>query len=323
MTGIPGWWLHRRLTDRLLSPLGALYATAGRVRRRYWQSRAVRLPVPVLVVGNLFVGGSGKTPLVIHLAEHLRNRGRRCGVVLRGYGGGARHWPQRVAPDSDPAAVGDEAVLIARRTGCPVAAGPDRVAAARLLVEAGCDLIVSDDGMQHYRLHRDAEIAVVDAARGLGNRRCLPAGPLREPPDRLADVDIVVAQGAAWPGATGHYALAPGELRPLSGDAGPTPHAGQRVHAVAGIGHPGRFFATLRTMGYEVIPHAFADHHAFVPGELDFGDGLPVIMTEKDAVKCPGASRAWFLPVTAVPDPAAAAAIDRLLDRLTQGGQAS
>lgn len=323
MTGIPGWWLRRGRVDRMLSPLGALHAAAGRARRRYWRSRAPRLPVPVLVVGNLFVGGSGKTPLVIHLAGLLQRRGRRCGVVLRGYGGRGGHWPQRVGPDSDPAVVGDEAVLIARRTGVPIAAGPDRVAAARLLVEAGCDLVVSDDGMQHYRLHRDAEIAVVDAARGLGNGRCLPAGPLREPPERLTDADLVLAQGAAWRGAAGYYELVPGELRPLSGDAVHAPGAGERVHAIAGIGNPARFFATLRALGYTVIPHAFADHHGFAPAELDFGDDLPVIMTEKDAVKCPGAAGAWFLPVTAVPDTAAAAAIDRLLNRLTHGGPAS
>lgn len=322
-SGVPAFWLRDGVVARVLAPLAALYAGGAGLRRiayaRGWR-RAYRAPVPVVVVGNLFVGGAGKTPLVIWLARAALARGFRPGVVLRGYGGAASDWPRLVGPESDPALIGDEAVLIARRAGVPVVAGPDRAAAVRrLLAEGGCDLVLADDGLQHYRLARDAEIAVIDAARGLGNGRCLPAGPLREPPSRLDDVDLVIGNGApAGPNGL-CYRLAPESLRRVDGGDGAAPEPGERVHAVAGIGHPERFFATLEELGYLVARHAFPDHHRYREADLDFGDAQPVIMTEKDAVKCGAIARAdlWCLPVTATPDARTADALEALLTRVS------
>jgi tetraacyldisaccharide 4'-kinase len=275
-----------------------------------------RLPRPVIVVGNLSVGGSGKTPLVIWLAQQLSERGLKPGVVLRGYGGSAAagRVPQLVAPDSDVAVVGDEALLLRLRTGVPVAIGRDRVGAARLLLGAGVNVIIADDGLQHLRLARDFEIAVIDAARGMGNGYLLPAGPLREPPQRLSTVDAVVINGedgvsVGSAGATGvkrgFVMRLRGEwLRPLAGSRPPvalSSLAGRRVHAIAAIGNPQRFFAQLAAAGLTVVAHAFPDHHRYGAAELEFGDDLPLLMTEKDAVKCRpfAAANRWYLPVAA------------------------
>lgn len=321
MASLPRFWLQGGWPAATLAPLGAAVAALARRRRELYRAGrrpSERLSVPVIVVGNIFIGGTGKTPLVAWLAEELRGRGRRPGILLRGYGGRSRHWPRDVGPDSDPGEVGDEAVLLARRSGLPVVAGPDRPAAGRRLLELGCDVLVSDDGLQHYRLQRDLEIAVVDGQRGLGNGRCFPAGPLREPPDRLQEVDLVIANGASelTPYA---FRLQPEPLRPLR--AGDRPAPAGRVHGVAGIGNPGRFFEALRGLGLEVIPHAFPDHHPYLPEDLGFGDGLPVVMTEKDAVKVlPWAdTRMWCLPVRAVPEPAAGEALNRLVDLCLEG----
>ncbi len=319
----PRFWFEPSPVSAVLAPLAWLFRGVTWLRRVYWRSRSVACGVPVVVVGNLVVGGAGKTPLVIHLVQRAAGRGWSPGVVLRGYGGTAAHWPQWVTPHSDPQMVGDEAVLIARRTGRPVAAGPDRVAAARLLVAAGCDLVISDDGLQHYRLRRDREIVVIDGDRGQGNRRCLPAGPLREPPGRLATVDLVIARGRAWPQANGRYELVSADFAAVGQTrTSPPPKPGQRVHAVAGIGHPERFFATLRALGLDPVPHAFADHHVFSPADLAFEDALPVVMTEKDAVKCAtfAPPDCWYLPVSAHPDGRAGAALDELLDSLMAHG---
>ena len=271
-----------------------------------------RLERPVIVVGNLSVGGSGKTPLVVWLVEQLRLAGSRPGVVLRGYGGSAARGrePTRVRADSPAAVVGDEALLLLARTGAPVAVCADRVRAARLLLAEGIDVIVADDGLQHLRLARDCEIVVIDGERGLGNGYLLPAGPLREPATRLASVDAIVINGEGYCGGI-TMPLAPipmrlcgDRLQALDGNAAPVllaSLAGRRVHAVAGIGHPQRFFAQLRAAGLEPIEHAFPDHHGFRTGELSFGDALPVLMTEKDAVKCRGLGvpNGWYLPVSA------------------------
>jgi tetraacyldisaccharide 4'-kinase len=299
-------WYRGSLWLWLLWPVSALFCLLVMLRRLFFRTgvlRSVRLPVPVIVVGNITVGGSGKTPLVLWLAEYLREQGYKPGLISRGYGGKAQHWPQPVGADSDPRVVGDEALLLARRSGCPMVVGPDRVAAARrLLAEHGVNVIISDDGMQHYRLGRDIEIAVLDGERRLANGLCLPAGPLREPSARLRSVDFVVTNGE---GAKGEWSmqlepaaalpLLGGESRPLSSFAA-TP-----LHAVAGIGNPGRFFATLRRLGLATTEHAFADHHPYRSGELDFDDELPVLMTEKDAVKYfdYAGERHWYLPVTA------------------------
>ena len=285
-------------------PLAALYGALTALRRGLYRRhvlRAVRLPVPVVVIGNLTAGGTGKTPLTIALAAALRERGLRPGVVSRGHGGRQR-GPLLLDAAPDPAEVGDEPCLIAA-SGVPVAVGRDRPAAARLLVDAGCDVVIADDGLQHYRLARDVELCVIDGARRFGNGRLLPAGPLREPLRRLARVNLRVCHGGAPQAGeypmqlAGDAAVSLDGLRmqPLAG------FAGQRVHAVAAIGNPARFFASLRAVGLDVIEHAFADHHAFVAGELAFSDALPVLMTDKDAVKCRAFAQPhwWRVPVRA------------------------
>jgi tetraacyldisaccharide 4'-kinase len=269
--------------------------------------RIVRMPVPVVVVGNVSVGGTGKTPLVLWVVELLKAHGLAPGIVSRGYGGRAINWPQILGPDSDAHRVGDEAVLMFRRCGCPVAVAPDRVAAARVLLErTSCGVIVADDGLQHYALGRDLEIAVLDGARRFGNGHCLPAGPLRESPRRLRSVDLVVANGRAAVGehpmqieAGQAVHLSDGERRPLAA------FRTQEVHAVAGVGNPERFFGLLRTHGLRVIEHPFPDHHAYRPRDIRFGAGKAVLMTEKDAVKCTPFARTehWSVPIRASLDP--------------------
>lgn len=324
---LAAWYRRDHPLGWLLAPLGWLFCglvTLRRLAYRHGLLHPERLPVPVLVVGNLSLGGTGKTPLVGWLVGWLREQGWRPGVVIRGYGGTARHWPQQVRPDSDPATVGDEAVLLARRCGCPVAAGPDRVAAARALLQyRGCDILVSDDGLQHYRLARDIEIAVVDGQRRFGNGRCLPAGPLREPQSRLREADLVVAYGAAGRGELA-MSYRPEPLRRLGDDnitRAPVPHRGVRVHAVAGIGDPQRFFRLLAHLGFRVVPHAFPDHHPFSPEDLRFDQELPIIMTEKDAVKCRHFAHPdmWYLPVTAEPSPLLGQRLTKLLEDLRRG----
>lgn len=318
------WYRAARppLPLRLLSRLFGLIVMVRRAAYASGLCRARRLPRPVVVVGNLTVGGSGKTPLVIWLAERLRAQGMRPGIILRGYGGSAERGrePHRVEPDSDAAIVGDEAVVLRRRTGLPVVVCRARARAAQRLLLEGVDVILADDGLQHLGLARDCEIAVLDAQRGLGNGYLLPAGPLREPATRLAEVDIVVVNGegeaaraAAAAAGLGQAAGRPGplimrvggeRLRPLD-EAGETVAlsslAGQEVHAVAGIGNPERFFAQLAAAGLRVRAHAFPDHHRYRAADLTFGDALPLLMTEKDAVKCRGfgAANRWYLPVAA------------------------
>ena len=269
---------------------------------------SARAGIPVVAIGNLTVGGSGKTPLAIHVAELLQAKGWSPAIVSRGYGGTVRA-PRAVSLASDPAEVGDEPVLMARRAGCPVWVGADRAAVAVRLRDEhpDCDVIVLDDGLQHYGLRRDLEIAVVDA-RAFGNGFMLPAGPLREPRTRLWSVDAVVAHGThavqgyamRLEGDEAHRATDARERRKLQS------FAGERVHAVAGIGDPNRFFLHLSTLGVKLVPHPFPDHHPFRERDLEFGDGAPVLMTEKDAVKCKRFARPqhWVLPVRAVPDPA-------------------
>ena len=296
----------------LLWPLSLLFGLATRVRRWCYQHglrHSTAVAAPLIVVGNITVGGAGKTPLVARLVDLLREAGYQPGVISRGYGGQSKQWPQPVMADSDPRQVGDEPVLLARRCHCPVVVGPDRVAAAQTLLDTyRCNVILSDDGLQHYRLRRDLEIAVVDGFRRLGNGACLPAGPLREPPSRLREVNFVVGNGVA---RGGEY------LMSLRGDtainlADPCVSAalsGFRhgtVHAVAGIGDPGRFFDHLRRIRLRLLEHPFPDHHAFRPEDLRFLQDLPVLMTEKDAVKCRAFAPegCWYVPVTAQLDPA-------------------
>lgn len=301
------WYRRAHPVSLLLLPLSWLYCLVVLVRhwayRRGWLGSR-RLPAPVIVVGNLTVGGTGKTPAVLWLTELLQGHGWRPGIVLRGYRGSSPTWPRRVTPQSDPRAVGDEAVLLARRSACPVAAGPDRIAAAALLLrEAGCDIIVSDDGLQHYRLGRDLEVLVVDAARGYGNRRCLPAGPLREPVGRARRVDFVLCNGGSCEGGE-RMELVPAPAVNLCDKALTRPleeWRGQCVTAVAGIGNPSRFFAMLRAAGLQVDERPYPDHYRFQPRDAEDWPAGPVLMTEKDAVKCAAfvGPDHWYLPVEA------------------------
>jgi len=308
-------------------PASLVFGAAVFVRRLAYAAGFLprhRVAVPVIVVGNLSVGGAGKTPLVAWIAQFLGARGRRPGIVSRGWGGSAE-GPREATIASDPAEVGDEPVLLARLAGCPVWVAASRVAACRGLLarHPQCDVIVSDDGLQHYALARDIEICVLDA-RGLGNGFLLPAGPLREPLSRLRSVDAVIEHGEV-PATL--RALAPrrfamrlqgAELVRLADAHDVRPAAsfrGTRVHAVAGIGDPQRFFEQLAGFGIEVVPHPFPDHHRFAPADLDFGDDAPVVMTEKDAVKCRRFAKPqhWVFPVRAAPDAAFGA---WLLERL-------
>ncbi|GAA4867155.1 tetraacyldisaccharide 4'-kinase [Luteimonas vadosa] len=319
--GSPPW--HARLLSVLYGRAVALRATmyrAGLLRR-------LRVGAPVVVVGNLVAGGTGKTPVVIAVVERLRQAGWTPGVASRGYGREGSGSPRWVERDTDPADGGDEPVLIARRTGASVRVDVDRVAAARALVEQGCDIVVCDDGLQHARLARDVEIEVLDGRRRHGNGRLLPAGPLREPVERAAVCDFrVVNLGAGHGGeaqeATAGFGEWPMRLEcadalPMQGGR-PRPlssFAGQRVHAVAGIGDPEKFFTMLRSIGIAVVPHAFPDHHAYGPGDLSFGSDLPVLMTEKDAVKCGdfATDRYFAVPVQArLPEAFWVALLDRL-----------
>ena len=307
-------WYGDRAWGALLQPLAWVYGAALAVRRHGYAAGWLRTESaerPVVVVGNLTVGGTGKTPLTVWLARALSARGLRVGLVSRGYGGRHGRPPQLVEATSQWRDVGDEPLILAHRTACPVMVAGDRVAAARALA-GRVDVIVADDGLQHLRLARDCQIVVIDGARGFGNGRLLPAGPLREPLARLAQADAVVVNGPpehaslaqSLPARVFGMTLAAQEAVPLDRRAASRPLAefrGQWVHAVAGIGNPARFFAGLRARGIEVIAHPFPDHHPLVAAELEFGDELPVLMTEKDAVKCAALTdpRLWYVPVAA------------------------
>jgi len=303
--GLQRIWYHGAAVPGWLSALVPVYRLLRWLHRtpyRLGWRRTTRLPAPVVVVGNLTAGGSGKTPLVIALVEALRARGWRPGVVSRGYGGRTRS-PLLLDAHPAPAEVGDEPALIRRRTAVPVAVGRDRAAAARLLLTEGVDVVIADDGLQNPALARDVEICVIDGERRFGNGRLLPAGPLREPLTRLATLPWRVCNGGiAAAGETPMRLRGDRAVNLATGQALPLAHfAGRAVHAVAGIGHPERFFAALRTHGIDVHAHPFPDHHAYRPADLAFDDGLPVLMTEKDAVKCAAFAddRQWSVPVDA------------------------
>jgi tetraacyldisaccharide 4'-kinase len=310
-SGLQRVWYGPAWISLPLWPLGWIFRLVVALRRALYSTgllRRHRIPVPVIIVGNLTVGGTGKTPITAWLARQLALRGHRVGVVLRGYGGRHSGSPRVVTASDDPLDVGDEALLHARRAVHAVVIGADRVAAARLAAVQGAEVIVCDDGLQHLRLDRDYEIAIVDAARGLGNRHMLPAGPLREPAERLERVDaVVLARRGPGDGAPIHprrpyvtearfepgpaVNVLSGERRPLSS------FQGAPVHAVAGIGNPDAFFAFLAEAGLHVAPHALPDHGALDPRALPFPEGTTVLMTEKDAVKCAKYARPgwWYV----------------------------
>jgi len=306
-------WYGRSPIAWLLLPLALLFALVATIRRALYKTgalRVVRVAQPVIVVGNITVGGTGKTPFVIWLAEALRARGKIPGVITRGYGGHSKIWPRDVGPNSDVTEVGDEALLLVQRTQAIVVAGPDRVRSAQRAIERGANVIISDDGLQHYRLSRDFEIAVIDDERRFGNGLRLPAGPLRQPVRRLLEVDAVI-RNCRTSANTAHEllnhpltvimygrieiarSLTTGESRSLSA------FAGTRVNAVAGVGNPQAFFAALSAQGLQVNSRALPDHAQIDAADLHFDDGLPILVTEKDAVKCRtfANSRVWVVPL--------------------------
>jgi tetraacyldisaccharide 4'-kinase len=319
MPRYPVSWTRVTSLTLLLVPLSWLYHIAVALRRALYAAgilHSIRLPVPVIVIGNICVGGAGKTPLVLWLIERLHAAGYMPGIVSRGYGGSAAstNQPRAVGAADDSALCGDEPVLLARRSGCPVWIGADRVAAARGLLAAHpeCNVLVSDDGLQHYRLARDAEIAVIDGARRFGNRFLLPAGPLREPPSRLDSVDAVVTRNDRTPSDTSGGRPAPRFAMWLEADrfynllhpqhtVDARHFDGQRVHAAAGIGNPDHFFNTLKGLGVTFTAHSFPDHHPYTRADLAFTEGDAIVMTEKDAVKyeCYATEKHWALGVTA------------------------
>lgn len=310
---IQAQWAAFTLWHILLLPLSWLFGIIVFLRKTLYRLgliKSIRLNVPVIIVGNINVGGTGKTPLVIWLAEQLKSAGYEPGIISRGYGGSARQVTE-VTPDSNTMLAGDEAVLIAARTRCPVFVSADRVSAGQQLLKTypQCNVIISDDGLQHYRLQRDVEIAVYDASKGFGNGVLLPAGPLRESKDRLKTVDAVVSNGtesrerlkllnplAMQLKAGEFYKLSdPGQKISVS-----TLH-GQKLFAVAGIGNPQRFFDQLHNLGLKFESRAYADHYMFQPEDFAHIKADAVLMTEKDAVKCRTFVQAnfWVLPVSA------------------------
>ncbi|RPI45045.1 MAG: tetraacyldisaccharide 4'-kinase [Betaproteobacteria bacterium] len=309
-----GLWYRPPRLAYVLTPLGLIYRSVARLRRalyRWGMLRSTRFAVPVIVVGNITVGGTGKTPLTIWLAESLSARGMAPGVVCKSYAASAVS-ASRVARRDDPAVRGDEAVLLASRLKCPVWSGPDRVATARAMLAARSrvDVVICDDGLQHYPLARDFEIALIDAGRGFGNGLSLPAGPMREPRSRLRSVDALVLNGegmvAGVPDCvpTFRMTLQGSCLRNLIDPARmatPGEFGDKRIAAIAGIGHPERFFDHLRGLGFEFRAYPFPDHYEYRAPDLSLPDAEVVLMTEKDAIKCArfADARMWVLPVSA------------------------
>ncbi|HEY7883516.1 MAG TPA: tetraacyldisaccharide 4'-kinase [Cellvibrionaceae bacterium] len=322
------WYLRRRWVYWLL-PLEALFRLLVWIRRQLLQRFAQHtLPIPVVVVGNISVGGTGKTPLIVALVRHLQERGLKVGVISRGYGSAAPEYPYVISAVSTAGEAGDEPLSIWRATGCAVCIDADRLAAAHILHNAGCDILLSDDGLQHYRLGRALEIVVVDSARQFGNGHCLPVGPLREPPARLQQADFVVLNQTSVEGDE-HFVedsfnmrLQPVHwfgVKNLAQQPLDSLPRGTHVHAVAGIGPPQRFFDTLIGLGLTPQCHIYPDHHPFTARDFHFAGTHPVVMTSKDAVKCQAfALDDWLaLEVSAVVDkrfwPAFDAAVDAAL----------
>lgn len=309
-------WTAYTLWHLLLIPLSGLFFVITRIRVWLYKSgwlKSYRLPVPVIVVGNINVGGTGKTPLVIWLAEQLQQAGYKPGIISRGYGGKAKA-AQVVFANSNPQLLGDEPVLIAKRTNCPVFVSPDRVAAGEALLQAHpeCNVIISDDGLQHYRLQRDVEIAVFDSVKGFGNKALLPAGPLRELVSRLKTVDVVISNGAVsnLQDFVRSVGVEPIEMQLQSGDfvnlqdgtkRAASAFVSQQVLAIAGIGNPERFFQQLRRMGIHFSSKSYPDHYAFSARDFQ-AENVDIVMTEKDAVKCQAFAQTnfWVLPVYAL-----------------------
>lgn len=321
----PAAWLT------LLRPLSILFGHLAKRRRIRLESQAQGPRKPILIIGNIAVGGSGKTPLILALANIAKSRGIKVGVISRGYGGKSKQYPLAVTASSSAEQVGDEPLLIARRAGVPVVVDPDRVSAANYLAaHYPVDLILSDDGLQHYALKRSAEWIVVDAMRGLGNQKLLPEGPLREPICRLDEANMVLLNGEGafdYPGAV-KFNLVPDQLISLNtGDALPASLevlGSSKVNAVAGIGDPNRFFKTLELLGFSLNRYPLKDHQKIDSALLSQISNDPLIMTEKDAVKCRSGlpTNSWYLSVTAQFDAASETLLaDTLLDLINDFGE--
>jgi tetraacyldisaccharide 4'-kinase len=326
-------WLRRGPLAAALWPVSLLFRALAGLRALLFRAGLLRsesLPVPVVVVGNIFIGGTGKTPLTIWLAEQLRAAGLRPGVISRGHGG-KEHEPRPVLPDSSARDVGDEPLLIAARAGCPVVVGRSRVAAGRrlLALHPDVDVLIADDGLQHYALRRDVEVLLFDG-RGVGNGWTLPAGPLREPPSRRRDVTVVntpeltPALARAVGGQPYRMTLAGDHAERLGDPLERLPlaaFAGRRVLASAGIGNPGRFFAMLRAAGLQIDELPLPDHHDFLDNPFRDATADVILVTEKDAVKCRQLEninndpRVWVVPVAARIDPAVAVRIAQILEK--------
>ncbi|HCI14832.1 MAG: tetraacyldisaccharide 4'-kinase [Gallionellales bacterium GWA2_60_142] len=308
MSGLERHWYRLTPLHLFLIPLSLIFRPLAALRCTLYRAgllHSERLPVPVVVVGNISIGGAGKTPLTLALAQQLTEQGMHPLIVSRGHGGDAVQ-PRAVMPDSDPAQVGDEPLLMARRGICPVWIGKDRAAAARAGLQANpqCDMVLCDDGLQHYRLQRDVEIAVIDGVRGFGNGWLLPAGPLREPVSRLRSVDAVVINGGETAPGQFSMRLEGASFQNLSDPAHTATAADfqtSKNHAVAGIGDPQRYFRHLESLGIRFTPHPFPDHHPYRANDLAFADCDAILLTEKDAVKCAAFAdaRYWMLRVEA------------------------
>lgn len=301
------WYGPLSISARLLYPWSLVYQLITKIRRWYLlRFQCVECPVPLIVIGNITVGGVGKTPLVIELARRLTDKGIRVGIVSRGYGAQCRQFPYHVQLHDEASWVGDEPLLLAKKTQCPVVIAPHRTAAINYLIQHHqCQIILSDDGLQHYKMGRAIEIAVVDGTRGLGNGLCLPAGPLREPASRLNEVDFIVVNEGQWEGAYSMH-CAPGKLTQVN--SGVMINADSLLginRAIAGIGNPQRFYSTLTQLGIKFIAHSYPDHYQFKQKDLKYDTNV-IIMTEKDAIKCHSFStdNMYFLPINAVVDDA-------------------
>lgn len=322
MKRLDHYWYSINFVSLLLLPLSGLFCLISFIRSKFYKFgllQSYKAPLPVVVVGNVTVGGTGKSPLIIELVKQLQAKGRKPGVISRGYGGNADSWPQIVNAETSAAKVGDEPQFIYQRTQCPLVVGPDRRQDIELLIsQFDCDIILADDGLQHYALKRDVEIVVVDASRQFGNGLCLPSGPLRETVSRLQQVDLVILNGGSELEAS--FSMQTSQClcvgRKNISNVNIDEFSGKTVHAVAGIGNPQRFFTMLAGLGINVIPHAHADHYNYQESDFVFADNLPVLMTEKDAIKCSEfkLNNHWSVPVDIVLSNSAQQRINKIFE---------
>lgn len=324
MKRLDHYWNSVNFVSILLLPLSIVFFCLSQLRKQLYKLNflsSYKAPLPVIIVGNITVGGTGKTPFIIELVKQLQQQGKKPGVISRGYGGQSQHWPLVVNDQTDAVIVGDEPQLIFQHTKCPIVVGPNRKNDIELLLEKyKCDVILSDDGLQHYALQRDIEICIVDAIKLYGNRWFIPAGPMRESLARLKQVDMVLFNGGNESALS--FKMTPTMCIPVAQNELHSIElkelSGKTVHAVAGIGHPQRFFSMLEQYNIKVIPHAYADHHRYQLSDLIFDDDYSVLMTEKDAVKCVGLAlnNHWSVPVGVVLSESAQHKVNQIIDSI-------